>query len=133
MTGVIVAGHGKYGSGITSMLELVMGSLENYEFIDFQQGESQEDLEADFFRKINNLKLCDRILIMTDIMGGSPFKTAVTYALGDEKLEVISGTNIPMLLELLFGRMENEDCEELIQRALDTGKEQIIRFNKKLL
>ena len=38
MIGIIVAGHGNFASGITSMLELVVGKPENYEYIDFLQG-----------------------------------------------------------------------------------------------
>ena len=48
MIGIIVAGHGNFASGITSMLELVVGKPENYEYIDFLQGESQEALEYDY-------------------------------------------------------------------------------------
>ena len=39
MIGIIVAGHGNFASGITSMLELVVGKPENYEYIDFLQGD----------------------------------------------------------------------------------------------
>ena len=55
MIGIIVAGHGNFASGITSMLELVVGKPENYEYIDFLQGESQEALEDDFREKLDNL------------------------------------------------------------------------------
>ena len=64
MIGIIVAGHGNFASGITSMLELVVGKPENYEYIDFLQGESQEALENDFREKLNNLKDCEKIVIM---------------------------------------------------------------------
>ena len=52
MIGIIVAGHGNFASGITSMLELVVGKPENYEYIDFLQGESQEALEDDYREKL---------------------------------------------------------------------------------
>ena len=122
MIGIIVAGHGNFASGITSMLELVVGKPENYEYIDFLQGE-----------KLNNLKDCEKIVIMTDITGGSPFKSAVTYAVSDDKLNVISGTNVPMLVELIFRRMNSDDSEDLIQSSMDAGKEQIVRFHKDML
>ena len=69
MIGIIVAGHGNFASGITSMLELVVGKPENYEYINFLQGESQEALEDDFREKLDNLKDCEKIVIMTDITG----------------------------------------------------------------
>ena len=70
---------------------------------------------------------------MTDITGGSPFKSAVTYAVSDDRLNVISGTNVPMLVELIFGRMNSDDSEALIQSAMEAGKAQIIRFHQDML
>lgn len=133
MIGIIVAGHGEYATGITSMLELVVGRQENYEFINFIQGESQEDLEDDFDASLEKLKHCDKIAVMTDIAGGSPFKTAVTYAVSDSRLEVITGTNVPMLIELIFGRMSGAGEEKLIEQAIEAGKQQITRFHKEML
>ncbi|MCD8000141.1 MAG: PTS sugar transporter subunit IIA [Clostridiales bacterium] len=133
MIGIIVAGHGNFASGITTMLELVVGKPEHYEFIDFLLGESQEALEEDYRDKLDKLKDCEKIVIMTDITGGSPFKSAVTYAVSDDRLNVISGTNVPMLVELIFGRMNSDDSEALIQSAMEAGKAQIIRFHKDML
>ena len=130
MIGIIVAGHGNFASGITTMLELVVGKPEHYEFIDFMQGESQEALEEDYRDKLDKLKDREKIVIMT---GGSPFKSAVTYAVSDDRLNVISGTNVPMLVELIFGRMNSDDSEALIQSAMEAGKAQIIRFHKDML
>lgn len=133
MLGIIVASHGNFASGITSMLELVVGKTEHYEYIDFQQGESQEELEIKLEVKLNILKDCGKIVIMTDISGGSPFKAAVTCAVSDGRLNVIAGTNVPMLVELIFGRMTSDDSEELIRKALEAGKQQITRFHKDML
>ena len=65
--------------------------------------------------------------------GGSPFKSAVTYAVSDDRLHVISGTNVPMLVELIFRRMNSDDIEDLIQSSMEAGKEQIVRFHKDML
>lgn len=130
MIGIIVAGHGNFASGIASMLELVVGRPENCEAIDFVQRESQEELEEAFQEKIESLKDCGLIAVLTDIAGGSPFKTAVTYAVSDERLHVIAGTNIPMLVELIFGRMNSENDEELLEQAMEAGRQQISRFHR---
>lgn len=133
MTGIIVAGHGNFASGITSMLELVVGRPESYEAIDFLQGESQEDLEEAFQEKLGILKGCDQIAILTDIAGGSPFKTAVTCVVADGRLHVIAGTNVPMLVELIFARANSTDCEALLEQAMEAGKSQITLFHRDMI
>lgn len=133
MTGIVVAGHGNFASGLTSMLELVVGKQENYEYIDFLQGESQESLEEKFREKLNALRDCEKVAVMTDIAGGSPFKTAVMYAMSEGRLNVIAGTNVPMLVELIFGRIDCHDFEVLIENAMEAGKQQITRFQKDII
>ena len=44
-----------------------------------------------------------------------------------ENIEVISGTNVPMLLEILFDRAEGA-IADVKERAIDTGKKQILSF-----
>ena len=35
MIGLIVTGHGNFGSGLTSSLNLIAGEQENYQYVDF--------------------------------------------------------------------------------------------------
>ena len=44
-TGIIVMGHGHFASGITSSLELIMGSQPDYEALDFPAESDKEDLK----------------------------------------------------------------------------------------
>ena len=44
MIGLIVTGHGNFGSGITSSIELIAGPQEDYIAVDFD-GEGTEKLE----------------------------------------------------------------------------------------
>lgn len=50
----------KFRVGYYQHAELVVGKPENYEYIDFLQGESQEALEDDYREKLNNLKDCEK-------------------------------------------------------------------------
>ncbi len=131
MIGMIVAGHGRFGSGITSVLELVAGRPADYQWIDFEQGESQEELEEAFREKLRALKPCEKIVIFTDVAGGSPYKTALMCAFEDQRLEVVSGTSVPVLLEFAFGRMEGDPGRDLTEQALRAGREQIARVDRK--
>ena len=39
MIGLIVTGHGNFGSGLTSSLNLIAGEQENYQYVDFTKEE----------------------------------------------------------------------------------------------
>lgn len=45
MIGIIVCGHGNFGTGISSALKLIAGLPENYEYIDFEEKDTVENLE----------------------------------------------------------------------------------------
>ena len=46
MLGFIVSGHGRFASGITVALELIMGKQENYVAVDFPEGDTKTEIEA---------------------------------------------------------------------------------------
>ena len=75
--------------------------------------------------------LGDQILVLVDLAGGSPFKTAVTLKseFPDREIEVISGLNMPMLTSVLLE--EKETMEEYVQGAMEMGAVGIRQFKKK--
>ena len=127
MIGLIVIGHGNFGSGITSSIELIAGPQEDYIAVDFD-GEGTEKLENDLKSAIDRLSHCEGIIIFSDLAGGSPFKTAVLLTMDNPKIKVISGTNLPMLCEIALSRMANNDIEELVSQALEVGKDGVKLF-----
>jgi PTS system N-acetylgalactosamine-specific IIA component len=131
MIGIIVSGHAHFASGITSSLELIAGKQENYEAVDFNDGDSSEDLTRHLKNSINKLGNCEKFIIFTDLMGGSPFKLAVElkYELAAQKeIEVLSGTNLGMIIECAMMAKFNDDLESLVNTALNTGKKQVYKF-----
>lgn len=131
MIGIIVSGHAKFASGITSSLELIAGKPENYVVVDFVDGDSSEDLTRHLKNAITKLDNCDKFIIFTDLMGGSPFKLAVElkYELAANKeIEVLSGTNLGMIIECSMIAKFNDDLESLVNTVLCTGKKQVLKF-----
>ncbi|MGO1371804.1 MAG: PTS galactosamine/N-acetylgalactosamine transporter subunit IIA [Senegalia sp. (in: firmicutes)] len=129
MIALIIAGHGEFAKGLNSVIELVAGKQELVETVDFLESDSTDDLKNNIKKAIDNMN-AEGTLIFTDIPGGSPFKMSVELSMENEGIEVIAGTNIPMIMEILFDR-ENVDLVELKERAMETGKKQIVTFEMK--
>lgn len=129
MIGLIITGHGEFAKGINSVIELVAGTQENVATVDFLENHSTEDLKNNLKEKIENMNT-EGTLIFTDIPGGSPFKISVELSMKNDGIEVISGTNVPMIMEILFDR-ESVDLLELKNRAMEVGKKQIVTFEMK--
>lgn len=112
MIGIIVTGHGSFATGITSGLKLLAGETKSYEAVDFLPEDSVEDLTEKLLRAVETLIGGEGILILTDIAGGSPFNESLKLKLTrEESIEVIGGTNLPVLLEAYLSRTMYEEGE----------------------
>ena len=78
---------------------------------------------------MDRLSDCEGILVFSDLAGGSPFKTAVEVGLTkSNRVEVIAGTNLGMVIEISMARGFIEDVDALVDMAINTGKDQVVRF-----
>lgn len=129
MIGIIISGHGNFATGLRSSLNLIAGNPANVEYVDFVESDTIETLREKYINAINNLGDCNDILALTDLTGGSPFKTLVELKTEIEKsLEVIGGTNLPMILEITMAKDFIEDLSMLSGTALEVGKTGIVKF-----
>lgn len=131
MLGLIVTGHGHFASGLTSSLELIAGDLQNYRAVDFEASDSVDDLRKKLEKAFDELKECQGILVCSDLAGGSPFKTAVEVGFPRGNVEVVAGSNLPMLIEVNMGRQFVEELATLTDMAVNTGKDQVMRYEFK--
>lgn len=132
MIGIILTGHGSFASGLYSSLELIAGKQTDIVPVDFKSNDSTEILTTNLHNAIKKLAKCDNILVLTDLIGGSPFKEAILIKMQSTKrMEVLSGTNLGMLLETALKRAYEKDINHLIDTVISSGKKQIIKYEFK--
>ena len=129
MFGIIVTGHGNFATGITSSLELIIGKQEQYVAVDFPQTDTKTELENNIRQAIELYKEEEHILIFCDLLSGSPFNVSIIEAMNDDRIRVIYGTNLGMLIEALMERMQGESFEKIVADAIENGKAQIGIFD----
>ena len=92
MIGIVVTGHGHFPSGLLSAIELVVGRPENVAAVDFVGGQSQADLQTALDAAIRGLE-GDEVLVLADLVGGTPFNTASTIReqIPGKQVKVLAG------------------------------------------
>ena len=128
MIGIIVCGHCHFATGLTSSLHLIMGEQENYIAVDFPAGDTKTELEANIEEAVIAFAHMDQILVMCDLLSGSPFNTAIMLAMKQPNIHVVYGVNLGMLIETVLKRNFDATIEELMETAITTGKQQIGMF-----
>lgn len=128
---MIVLGHGSFAPGITSAVKMIAGELEDYIPLEFLESEAIDALPLKLQAAIDTLLQRNQgVLIFTDLVGGTPFKTAYTLAHGRDDLAVISGTNLGMLVEANFMRSDETSLQDLARALVEKGKDQVIYMQK---
>ena len=127
-TGIIVMGHGHFASGITSSLELIMGSQPDYEALDFPAESDKEDLKKRLNTVLERLERNEQIIILADLFSGTPFNVAMEIVTEKPNLRLYYGLNLGMLMELISRRMFQGDAE-LSEGLIEIGRQQIGLFD----
>jgi len=131
MIAVILVGHGRFGSGLGCAVEQIIGAQDNFTTIDFVEGISVADLEAMMLQALEQLSTEEGVVFLTDLLGGSPFRVASQIALQRKNVEVISGTNLQLCVEMLLDRDEME-LNEFCQTAITCGRNGLARLSDEL-
>lgn len=129
MSNLIVIGHGGYGTGVKSNLNMLLGSTPNVYYIDFDTTDTLTTLND----KIQNIiKKCEdeEILFACDLAGGSPFKQAAMLAADNSKFMVIAGLNTAAYCEIIY-RLDMP-VAEIADLALKSVLNSLVCFPNKI-
>lgn len=123
----LIAAHGTLPEGIQSSLEIIMGSLENVFLIQAYVGENKS-LKEEIDSVLEHINNEDELIVFTDLMGGSVTNQILQYAL-KENVYIISGFNLPLLLEVLLAD-PSSPVLEVIETGINNARNQIVFINK---
>lgn len=125
MLGIVLISHGKMAEGMLDSAKLFFGeSIEQLKVLSLGTDDT-EDFREQLAEAINEVDTGDGVVILADLFGGTPCnKTA--FFIGD-KVNVVSGMNLPMLVELLGARM----CGNVnINSIVEAGEKGIVYLNQ---
>lgn len=123
---VIVSAHGNFADGIASAVKLIAGPMENLRLVNFPEGSNFEEIDGKLKESYDQLKDYRNVLIITDLMGGTPFNRSV-LALGEkENVRVLSGLNFASLFQALTS--DTEDIDALADEVIEIGREGIGKY-----
>ena len=123
MIGIILASHGEFANGIRQSGEMIFGEQEKLETAVLLPSMGPDDLRAELEEKVKKLD-CQEILFLVDLWGGTPFNQVSALMDGhEENWAVLTGLNLPMLIEALGSRLMEEKSHDLAKALLEPAKE----------
>lgn len=120
MKQILIATHGKMASGIRYTAEMIGGASDAITTIDAYV-HAEDDVEKQFEEYFESHK-DDRIIVVTDLMGGSVNQKLMGYVKPD-KISLITGMNLPLVVQLLFADENITDAE--LQEYVKESREEL--------
>lgn len=115
MIGVMLATHGGLGEALCAAMEMIVGEQRQVAALSLQVSDRLEDAAARLQAAVAGVDVGDGVLVLTDMLGGTPSNLCLALLGGARPVEVVSGANLPMLLKAVQARRENGLAETAAQ------------------
>src|SRR2546425_12074225 len=99
MIGVVVVAHGQLATELVNAAEMIVGDLPQFTAVSIGWHDEVNDAREDISQAIERVRGEEGVLLLTDMFGGTPSNLGMTF-LETDRLEVITGVNLPMLIKL---------------------------------
>ena len=129
MIGVIIACHGRLAIELLETSKTIVGLSDRVFAIGLSVGEDPIQIANKVEAILDSLEPDTSCLILLDLFGGSPALSCIRLALQNPRIELVSGVNLPMLLEVLLQR-EGKSLARLSEIAEKKGKESIMNVRE---
>ncbi len=125
MIGIVIVTHGQLGNALIEAAELILGNRpEAIESVSIDLKENAEKLRDKIARGIKKVQDREGILILTDMFGGTPSNLSYSF-LEEGRIEVLSGVNLPVLIQAASLRGKEMNLEKLAADLEIFGKKSI--------
>ena len=115
--------HGALAEEFRAALEHVVGAQENLVTICIGPDDDMEKRREDIVDAIVRVDTGDGVALLTDMFGGTPSNLAISL-LEKDKVEVVAGINLPMLIKLASIR-DSEPLNVAVLEARDAARKYI--------
>ena len=125
MIGIVIVTHSQLGDALIGAAEFIIGSRpEAMESVSIDLSENTDKLRSKIARGIKKVEGQEGILILTDMFGGTPSNLSYSF-LEEGHIEVLSGVNLPILIQAASLRDKNMKLDELAAKLEVFGKKSI--------
>jgi mannose PTS system EIIA component len=123
MIGLVLVTHGRLASEFIVAMEHVVGPQERIAGICIGPDDDMDQRRKDISEAIAEVDDGNGVIILTDLFGGTPSNLAISLMKSD-KIEVIAGVNLPMLIRL-EGARKTMDVRAAVAAAREAGRKYI--------
>ena len=125
MIGVLVATHGEMAKGLFDAIDMICGTQEKFSIVSLKRGQDAESFGEELGEKINELNSDEGVVVLVDLLGATPMNQSALNLYKSDKVDVITGVNLPMVVTATMERDYFSDIKELVEKIKNDGKDSV--------
>ena len=119
---VILVSHGKFANGLNDALSMLAGNREDILSVGLENGKSVDEFTALFTEKVNDISNDDDVILLGDIIGGSPLTNATNVLVNKGiKTVILGGMNLPLALTTVLMK-DTVSLDEIANQVLEQAR-----------
>ena len=123
MIGVLVVTHGQLAIELVKAAEMIVGPLPRFVAVSIGWHDDVTTARDAIAQAIERVQGPSGVLILTDMFGGTPSNIGLTF-LEKNRVEIITGVNLPMLIKLA-GLQTSSDLLAVAREMRENGRNAI--------
>mgnify|MGYP002523300966 CR=1 FL=1 len=128
---VVLVSHGDFAPGLHSAVKMMTGDRTDVLSTSLKDGMGADEFAANFKELIKDIKDDDQIILLADILSGSPFTNALDVLSQNGMLAntlVIAGMNMPLAITAVLMKDNFDDLDMLKETLLSEGRSGLVDF-----
>lgn len=119
---VILVSHGKFANGLNDALSMLAGNREDILSVGLENGKSVDEFIALFTEKVKDISTDDEVILLGDIIGGSPLTNATNVLVNKGvKTVILGGMNLPLALTTVLMK-DTVSLDEVADQVLEQAR-----------
>ncbi len=109
--GVVIVTHYRLGEEFLQALRLIVPEGPRFYAVSIDPKQSAEEMRTAIQQALGDADQGEGVLVLTDMFGGTPSNISLSF-LEEQRVEVVTGLNLPMLIKLATP-IEQKSLDEL--------------------
>jgi PTS system mannose-specific IIA component len=122
--GVVVVTHGQLAAELVNAAEAIVGDLPRFAAVSIGWHDDTDDAREEIRQAVARLQSESGVLVLTDMFGGTPTNLGLSFVEPD-RVEVVTGVNLPMLIKLSSLRATQPELLAVARELRETGRNAI--------
>lgn len=114
MVSIVLASHGDLAAGIKQTGSMVFGDQPSVAVVSLEPSMGPDDFRAKVEEAIASFEDQEQVLFLVDLWGGTPFNQISGLIEGHDSWAIVTGVNLPMLIEAYSQRFDAKNTAHAI-------------------